>query len=257
MKFSFANGEKVEAFRGGKGICPLCGKETLSKCGNRKIWHWAHCSQQMCDNWWESETEWHRNWKKLWPVENQEVIHVDPVSGEKHIADVKNNNGVILEFQNSPIKEEELVSREKFYKTMVWIVNAEKFKNNIEIGAKLPNPNLPESLDMCIYPQQEASSEFIYYRHSEKEPDTTMVEVYGSNRIQDFIDKTHTGHYLFVWKKPISVWFRSTKPVLLDFGQDILWNLVRFNQASPYCLKAFSKTQLVHYYGGDIRLYVD
>jgi competence CoiA-like predicted nuclease len=114
MQFALVNGIKTEAMPGGKGICPCCESETIAKCGKYKIWHWSHKSQKNCDSWWENETEWHRQWKSYFPIENQEVVHKDIDSGEKHIADVKTFNGMVIEFQNSPINVEELKARENF-----------------------------------------------------------------------------------------------------------------------------------------------
>jgi len=87
---------------------------------------WSHQTRRSCDPWWENETEWHRRWKNYFPNDFQEVIHVDEASGERHIADIKTVNNMIIEFQNSNIKPEEVVSREKFYGKMLWIVNGDK-----------------------------------------------------------------------------------------------------------------------------------
>ena len=250
MNFSIVDGLKVAAFPKGKGTCPFCGNVVVAKCGNQNAWHWAHSIKQSCDPWWENETQWHRDWKGHWNVAFQEVVHFDGLTGEKHIADVKNQNGFVLEFQNSPMSDEELSSRERFYSDMAWVVNATKFYANIEFGAKLPNPDLPESLDMCIRPVQSSPQSFIFHRISENEPDATMVEVYGNHSIQNFIDDTHVGHYLFAWKKPRAVWLRSTRPVFFDFGQEVIWKLQRFNDRSAYCFEAVSKAQFIGRYGG-------
>ena len=105
------------------GECPHCGAEMISKCGRSKVWHWAHKSREICDPWWENETEWHRNWKDMFPTEWQEISHTDEQSGERHIADVKAESGLVVEFQNSPMSLEERASREAFYGDMIWIVN--------------------------------------------------------------------------------------------------------------------------------------
>ena len=63
MQLSIVNNKRMEAFKGGKGICPLCGGGTIAKCGPRIIHHWAHQNIKECDPWWENETLWHRNWK--------------------------------------------------------------------------------------------------------------------------------------------------------------------------------------------------
>jgi competence protein CoiA len=128
MKYALRDGEKVEATKGAKGICPVCKRPVNAKTGERRAWHWAHQSNSDCDHWWESETEWHRNWKNNYPQEWQEVVLVDSESGEKHIADIRTPDNLVIEFQHSPIEPEERFSREKFYKNMVWVVDGTKLK---------------------------------------------------------------------------------------------------------------------------------
>ena len=115
MKFALVNGIKQEPSPQLKGVCCNCGTTTQAKCGTRKIWHWAHTTLQHCDSWWENETEWHRLWKGYFPSKNQEIIHFDDKTGEKHISDIKTNNGMVIEIQNSPMNELEMLSREHFY----------------------------------------------------------------------------------------------------------------------------------------------
>lgn len=251
MKYSIVNGERVSPFPKGKGTCPLCESVTIAKCGNRKVWHWSHVSNTMCDSWWENESLWHREWKSYWSEELQEVVQTDETTGEKHIADIKNKQGIVIEIQNSPMSEEELESRENFYKNMIWIINGDKFKKQIDFGAKLPNPDHPESHDLGIQPTIHKDY-FMFYKVSERDPQFSLVEMYGSDRIQSLIDESHVGHYLFKWKNPRYVWFKSAMPVFIDFGENILWLLVRFNSNSPFCLKAVSKKQLVEQYSGSI-----
>jgi competence protein CoiA len=97
--------------------------DRYNKCGQHKLWHWAHKSRIHCDPWWESETDWHRAWKNHFPQEWHEVILFDSVTNEKHIADVKTDNGLVLEFQHSAITPEEVKAREQFYGDMVWVVD--------------------------------------------------------------------------------------------------------------------------------------
>ena len=250
MMTSMVNGTKVAAFPKGKGSCPYCGNDVIAKCGSKVIWHWAHSVTQSCDPWWENETPWHRAWKAHWETEFQEVIRFDERTGEKHIADVKNKNGFVLEFQHSPMSSDELASREQFYGEMAWVVNAKRFAANIEFRARLPNPQLPASLDMRVRRIENSQEDFLFYRLSENEPGATMVEVHGSHRIRDFIETTHVGHRLFRWRNPRSVWFRATRPVFFDFGGDVMWRLQRFNEHSEHCLAACSKAAFIGLYGG-------
>jgi len=72
-----------------------------------------------------------RDWKNRFPKEWQEVIHHD-LSGEKHIADVKTPDGLIIEFQHSAINPEELASRESFYKNMIWVVDGQRLSREAQ-----------------------------------------------------------------------------------------------------------------------------
>lgn len=130
MKYAIVNGIKTEAAKSVKGVCPSCGSELIAKCGEHKINHWAHKGTRTCDPWWESETEWHRNWKNNYPIEWQEKIMSDEQTGEKHIADIRTINNLILEFQHSAIKPEERISREKFYKNMLWVVDGSRLQRD-------------------------------------------------------------------------------------------------------------------------------
>ena len=71
----------------------------------------------------ETETQWHRNWKNKFPIVWQEIFLHDEQTGELHIADVRTEHGLVIEFQHSHIKPEERISRENFYKNMVWVVD--------------------------------------------------------------------------------------------------------------------------------------
>ena len=122
MRYAIVDGERAEAKPRLRGACQCCGGQTISKCGEHVVWHWAHRRREDCDPWWESETEWHRSWKDRFPPDWQEVVHCDPATREKHIADVKTPHSLVIEIQNSPIHPEEMRSREKFYESIVWIV---------------------------------------------------------------------------------------------------------------------------------------
>ena len=63
-------------------------------------------------------------WKDAFPSNCQEIVQIDENTGEKHVADVKTPNGVVVEVQHSRISEDELHSREAFYGDMIWIVDA-------------------------------------------------------------------------------------------------------------------------------------
>ncbi|WP_299360206.1 competence protein CoiA family protein [uncultured Paracoccus sp.] len=129
MKFALIDGDRREPTPGSTGRCPGCGQEVVAKCGSLRLWHWAHKGRRNCDPWWEPETEWHRAWKNLFPQDWQEVPHRAD-EGELHIADIRTPDGLVLEFQHSAIKPAERLSRERFYKRMLWIVDGSRLKND-------------------------------------------------------------------------------------------------------------------------------
>ncbi len=131
MKFANLAGQRLEAEPGRSGACPSCGADLVPKCGQQRIWHWAHRGVRTCDTWWEPETEWHREWKNQFPIDWQEIVQFAP-DGEKHVADLKTPNGTVIEFQHSFLTEEERASRESFYGNMVWVVDGRRRKRDTE-----------------------------------------------------------------------------------------------------------------------------
>ena len=129
MKFALLNEQRQEAQPSLSGKCLACGHPMVAKCGERRIWHWAHRRIRFCDPWWENETEWHRTWKGQFPADRQEVIQI-ATTGEKHIADVKTDRDWVIEFQHSYLKPEERRSRDAFYPKLVWVVNATRRKRD-------------------------------------------------------------------------------------------------------------------------------
>ena len=129
MKFALVNEQRQEAQPSLLGNCLACGHPMVAKCGEVRIWHWAHKGNLTCDPWWENETEWHRAWKGHFPVDWQEIVQQDK-NGEKHIADVKTDRGWVIEFQHSYIKPEERQSRDNFYSKLVWVVDGSRRKRD-------------------------------------------------------------------------------------------------------------------------------
>lgn len=140
MKFAEVEGLRREASPGLSGKCRICDTLTVAKCGEIRDWHWAHRSVSACDHWWETETEWHRDWKNRFPENCQEIVRT-AADGEKHIADVKTASGLVIEFQHSPLNPNERKSRELFYGNMVWVVDAcTRVKDLSQFQASLGQP---------------------------------------------------------------------------------------------------------------------
>ena len=127
MRFALVNNERVLAEPKLQGLCPSCSQPVAAKCGKQRIWHWSHAGKRTCDAWWEPETEWHRAWKNNFPRDWQEFIQHDQ-SGEKHIADVRTEHDLVIEFQHSHLDPEERTAREQFYGNMIWVVDGTRLK---------------------------------------------------------------------------------------------------------------------------------
>lgn len=138
MIWAIKNEERIKAIPKEKAICPLCNQQVISKCGEVKIWHWAHKSNLECDSFKEPETEWHFNWKDLFEKEFQEVVI------KEHRADIQNKKGLVIEFQNSPLSSDKINEREVYYTNfsngMVWILNGDTIADNF--GCKNKKKNL-------------------------------------------------------------------------------------------------------------------
>lgn len=119
MLYALIDNEKITASPNTTGHCPLCESEMIAKCGQIKIWHWAHKNLTDCDDWHEGETDWHLRWKSLFPPSWTEVVITK--EDKKHRADVLTPDGTVLEFQHSPISLDDIEKREQFYNDMIWI----------------------------------------------------------------------------------------------------------------------------------------
>lgn len=245
MKYSIVNGERREAFPSGIGICEVCNQSTIAKCGSRKVHHWAHTSLVECDKWWESETEWHRNWKNKFPFDWQERIHKDEISGEIHRADVKTQDDWVIEFQNSSISYEEQISREKFYKKMIWIINGDKFKKTFTIGSKLPNPK-DEFVRDIMFTQGRS-----IFRHSlnpnlrKHMSEGIACEISDRADIEIEIEKSYVGHHLYHWSNARKNWLSQESNVFIDFGNDNLCHLTTYDDYKLPVVRIYSKEEIL------------
>jgi hypothetical protein len=178
MKYALANEQRLEAQPGLSGKCPSCEAPMVAKCGEVKIWHWAHQGKRVCDHWWENETEWHRAWKSQFPDDWQEIVH-RAEDGEKHIADVKTDLDWVIEFQYSHIKPDERRSRDSFYPKLAWVVNGDRrtrYKKQFmtaldEMGPVHLQPLVHQVyLDLCVPLRDWAGSHVPVFFDFQEEP---------------------------------------------------------------------------------------
>ena len=246
MQYALIDNIRREAHKGAKAICPICEADMVAKCGPRIIHHWAHRYIQKCDPWWENETEWHRDWKNLFPEECREISHLS-TEGEVHRADVKTAKGIVVEFQNSPMSDQERSSREKFYKNLVWVINGEKFKNNFDVYHCLPDPSSEIAKDLVWFKSYRSKCGTInglFWKRSEnpdiQEGHGDMVWIHGINEIKEEVGKTYLGHHQYDWVRP-------QKTVYIDFGDEYLIRLEMYQQQeSLSCIRLISKKKFIY-----------
>ncbi len=126
-----ADNNRVYADTVGKGtscFCPACNEPLRLRKGSKIRPHFAHLPNTECyygiDK--DYKSEWHIRMQDYFPRENQEVRFEDENTGERHIADVYlPAANMVLEFQHSPISEEEFMSRTLFHinhdRRIVWL----------------------------------------------------------------------------------------------------------------------------------------
>lgn len=256
MQLALVNNERVEAFSGGRGFCPVCGSETIAKCGSRNIHHWAHYRMKDCDPWWENETPWHRDWKNKFPIECREVTHTAE-DGEIHRADVKTSTGIVIEIQHSSMTDKERNSREEFYKNMVWVVDGSGFKNNFDIYHLLPDPNSEMAKDLVWIKAKRhmnGANDGMFFRLSEALKDNPSVTkatlnggwVHGINKIKDEITESYVGHHQYDWVRPRKTWLDAQCPVYIDFGDEYLARLDVYDSSNLKCIRLVSKNKFLH-----------
>ena len=170
MRIAIQDGNRTMATPAQKADCPTCGSQVISKCGEIKVWHWAHSSLD-CDTWSEPESQWHIDWKERFPTDWQEVTI------GKHRADVKTPKGVI-EFQASSISSYDVRAREDHYQNMVWVLKGSNFKENLEFTKQ-------------------------------------------------------KGYHSFRWKHPRKTWWDAKKPIYIDMGNGIMFNIKKIHKGVP------------------------
>lgn len=252
MQLAIVNDERVEAFRGGRGKCPLCGSEMIAKCGTRVMHHWAHQRPLECDPWWENETPWHRAWKNLYPLECREVSHTAQ-NGEIHRADVRTPTGIVIEFQHSTMPDTERHSREEFYGNLVWVLDGRSFEKNFYICHGLPHPESDLAKDIVWHKSSYHHCEYgAFFRLSENpgtskvDRDSRLVIVHSIDEIQSAINEAYCGHHQFDWVRPRTTWLHANCPVYIDFGADMLVKLDIYDESGLRCIRYVAKKKFVH-----------
>jgi competence CoiA-like predicted nuclease len=252
MKFAIVETEKREALHSGeRGICICCGSETIAHCGDFMVHHWKHKKLVECDDWYEGETEWHRDWKNKFPTQFQEIVKYDLNTNEKHIADIFHpTRQLTIEFQHSPISLQEITSRESFYEKMIWVIDVIPFKTNITF-----HKNIQDAFFECIIMPWARDHDRIVNelrkQGKEDEADKFIDECQGDEYIEKFEVryKKHSkkeDYFLMQWKYQHKRWNRTNCPLFFDIGDEYLYMSVESIEIwNGFIVKRFPKFEFV------------
>lgn len=194
------------------------------------------------------------------------MSHVAP-DEEVHRADIKTPTGIVIEVQHSAMTDEERESREDFYENLVWIIDGRSFRNNFYVGWMLPDPSADgfEDIVWCgqtrrAFRNQLASTDRMgpFWRISaerESYPGLTkenlgvvtgLVRLHDPEDVRELVETNYMGHHQFDWVRPRRTWFDAKCPVYIDFGEEILYQLVHYGENIGLCVRLVSKMKLIH-----------
>ena len=146
---------------------------------------------------------------------------------------------------------EELESRERFYKKMLWVVNGEKFKKNFHILGKLPNPNDHRFADIAFQPIKKNQLGRSFFKYSEN-PDLEdawdeirIVRMHPYGEIAKEVEQSYHGHHLFDWVRMREIWIHSTCDVFIDFGEQVIWKLMEYDKKGLHCVRSINKDYFI------------
>ncbi|MGA9598668.1 MAG: CoiA-like domain protein [Methylocystis sp.] len=224
----------------------------IAKCGPRITHHWAHFGRRNCDPWWENETAWHRDWKNLFPEHCREICHTAP-DGEIHRADIKTPTGIVIEVQHSSITDAERLSRESFYKNIVWIIDGSVFREQFDIFHMLPDPTSDIAQDLVWFKAERSkrgAAKGLFWRLSENPGvvigERKMVQIHSIREIEESIRKAYRGQHQYGWVNPRRTWLDAAAPVYVDFGDELLVKLETYAEYGLTCIRYVSKRKFVH-----------
>ena len=239
MYLALIDNNITEASPNLEGTCPLCKQKVISRCGNINIWHWAHNSEIDCDSWIKPESKWHFNWKMSFGKENSEVSIEN--NNEKHRADVKTSNQLIIEFQNSPISTDDIIDREEFYGyEMIWVINGEKSRNRIKFKGSINNKKC--WIDLI---NEKMIINEGWYVNQFSVSDEKLIEV----------EINEDTLFSFTWSNPKRSWRESERDIFIDFGGNYLFYVQEGKGYTTGNGWFISKKKFITQHGGDYDYY--
>lgn len=187
MEFALDNnGSRLSAYDAIKGnsyFCPCCKKELILKTGSINSWHFAHKDNECTDTWHYDMSEWHKRMQSFFPPECREIVIKS--NGKTHRADIL-KDGVVVEFQHSPISADEFYDRNDFYTKagyrVAWVFDVSqqweseaisqhgknefifRWKNPLRVlrGGPVPQCDKKISICLCQTIEEDEISDWIY-----------------------------------------------------------------------------------------------
>ena len=157
--------------------CPVCGGKVHLKRGKENAAHFAHNAGECNDSWHYDMSEWHKSMQQLFPEKYREITLKK--DGIIHRADIL-KDGIVIEFQHSPITAEEFQDRNNFYTSfgykVVWVFDlSEEFDTHqIEYWENKKSKSMmrwknPKRCLRSIIPKDNRKDVSIYISFSEED----------------------------------------------------------------------------------------
>ena len=202
------------------------------------------------------------------------MSHTAP-DGEAHRADIKTPTGIVIKVQHSTMNDDERESRESFYGNLIWILDGRSFRKRFDIGWMLPDPDSNGFEDMVWFQRgrprgtcrpsflEPSESDMVspFWRLSEEAkcypgltkenieavmPPNSLVLCHNGDEIQDQVLANYKGHHQFYWTRPRRTWFDAKCPVFIDFSEEVLYQLVEYDDRLGLCVRLVAKRKLIH-----------
>ena len=210
MMYAATASGRAEAAPGLQGTCPACGHPVRPRCGQVRIWHWAHHAHADCDPWSEPMTEWHLGWQRAVPPERREVV-MGP-----HRADIVTVSGGVVEIQHSPIPADVIGERETFYgDRMLWIFNCTRAE--ITVSPAPPLPGKPASTP-CGCADERCARLWAQHRPRPGTRCRCRHEGCTGHMTDQMGEWEPSPEVRFRWKRARASLAACRRPVLLDLG---------------------------------------
>ncbi len=226
MIWALRNDIKVSATLDSIGYCPYCKKKVFPRCGEVMVWHWAHYKGQSCLFSSESDSEWSAHYKNTFGKENAEII-IEKYN-KSDIADILTKQKVVIKLVNHLISKDKILKKESFFgNRFIWLLNGEKFQNNISFS--------------------------LYHYYGYYMSILDLQELLLTNEITS--DDLSKMDIFFEWKYAQRKWRESNRNIFIDFGFDYLFWVKSGMGTFEGMGKFISKKRFLNKYGGNFNYY--